>query len=146
MSRISDLIDQINLEAIIRKLCMQPIFKVAFSFQIKGRVFNFHYPLSSHSLHSDFTSLFALNLPSLPHSLLSSLSLCPQAHSFFIGNWQLGPVTGTLVADVRFDSEPEDEEFFDADDGVEELLIANREAPHKFLENRETSAIDNSII
>ena len=51
-----------------------------------------------------------------------------------------------MVADVRFDSEPEDEEFFDADDGVEEPLSATPKTPHKFLENRENSAIDNPII
>ena len=51
-----------------------------------------------------------------------------------------------MMIDVCFDSELEDEEFFDADDEVEKSLNAISKTSHKFLKNRENFVIDNSII
>ena len=58
---------------------------------------------------------------------------------------KLGPITGTLMADVRSDSEPEDEGFYDID-SVEEVLSAVPRVSHKFPENRENSIDDSSVI
>lgn len=59
---------------------------------------------------------------------------------------RLRSIIDKFVIDVRFDFESEDEEFFDVDDEVEEPLSATSTRSHKFLKNRETSVIDNSII
>ena len=58
---------------------------------------------------------------------------------------KLGPITGTLMADLRSNLEPEDEEFSDID-GFKETLSAVLTAVHGSPENRETSVIDNLVV
>lgn len=54
-------------------------------------------------------------------------------------------IIDTFMIDLRSNLEFEDEEFFDID-GLKKALSAIFTTSHKFLKNRETSVIDNSVV
>ena len=87
------------------------------------------------------TPIIIITMPTSPLFLHGE----PAAEISCFATTKLGPITGTLMADVCCDFKPEDEGFSDID-GVEEVLSAILTASHTLLESRETSVIDNSVI